>query len=171
MNGNNVNAASIEPAEAHVRQVVRSAETELRQLLGQRVAIMKRIGTIKQTLAGLANLFGDAVLTDELLTLIGRGVARRRPGLTRACRLVLMDSPQPLSSRQVCDHLQRRFPELLERHKDPLASVNTILGRLVDYAEVRSYLREGGGRVWQWTADDDSAVESLLAGRAEVSTQ
>ena len=45
---------------------------ELLQLMRQRAEIMKRIGTVKQTIAGLANLFGDQVLDDDLLELIDR---------------------------------------------------------------------------------------------------
>ena len=51
----------------HVQEVVRQAHEELRQLLHQRAEVMRRIGTIKQTIAGLANLFGEGVLSDELL--------------------------------------------------------------------------------------------------------
>ena len=57
-----------------VQQVIRTAQDELRQLLRQRTEIMKRIGTIKQTIAGLANLFGDEVLGDDLLELIEVGL-------------------------------------------------------------------------------------------------
>jgi len=46
----------------HVQQVVQAAERELRLLLQQRAETMKRIGTIKQTLAGLARIFGESVL-------------------------------------------------------------------------------------------------------------
>jgi chorismate mutase len=45
----------------HVQEVVRQAHEELRQLLQQRAEVMRRIGTVKQTISGLANLFGDAV--------------------------------------------------------------------------------------------------------------
>ena len=58
--------------KGHVQEVVRQAHEELRQLLRQRAEVMKRIGTVKQTIAGLANLFGDAVLSDELLELVDR---------------------------------------------------------------------------------------------------
>jgi len=51
----------------HVQEVVRQAHDELRQLLQQRSEIMKRIGTVKQTISGLANLFGDGVLNEELM--------------------------------------------------------------------------------------------------------
>jgi hypothetical protein len=156
-NGHNVGLSR--PADAHVYEVVRSAERELRELLRQRSEIVKRIGTIKQTLAGLARLFGESAPTGELLTLMDRGAAPRRSGLTRACRRVLMDAPAPLSARQVCEQLQRRFPELLQHHKDPLASVNTILGRLREYAEARRLQQEGGCRVWAWVSDRSNGPE------------
>src|SRR5579862_5086418 len=38
------------PQADHVREVVHSAEVELRDLLHQRAEVMRRIGTIKQTL-------------------------------------------------------------------------------------------------------------------------
>ena len=51
----------------HVQEVVRRAHEELRQLLQQRAEVMRRIKTIKRTIDGLANLFGDVVLSEELL--------------------------------------------------------------------------------------------------------
>ena len=59
-------------AQANVHQVIMAAHEELRQLLQQRAEIMKRIGTVKQTIAGLANLFGEEVLGEDLLELIDR---------------------------------------------------------------------------------------------------
>ena len=58
------------PRSAHVQEVIVAAEHELHQLLQQRSEIMKRIGTVKQTIAGLANVFGEDLLSDELLALI-----------------------------------------------------------------------------------------------------
>src|SRR3982751_6390037 len=78
-----------------VQQVVRAAHDELRQLMRQRADIMKRIGTVKQTISGLANLFGDDVLTDELLALVDRKSGGRQPGFTKACRMVLMAADKP----------------------------------------------------------------------------
>ena len=48
-----------------------------------------------------------------------------------------MESDKPLGARIVCQKLQQKFPEVLERHKDPIASVTTVLSRLADYAEAR----------------------------------
>jgi hypothetical protein len=114
---------------------------------------MMRIGTIKQTLAGLANIFGDAVLSDQLLNFLDRKSASRQPGFTRACRAVLIEADKPMGARFVCQALQQKFPEVLERHKDPIASVTTVLNRLADYAEARCSLDSNGRRVWQWIAE------------------
>ena len=145
--------------EQYVRDVVRSAERQLDELQRQRADLVKRIGTIKQTLAGLADIFGDAVLPDELLTLLHRREPSRRPGFTRACRVVLMESVEPLGARQICDHLRRRFPDLVEHHKDPIASTTTVLGRLVEYDEARCFVNPSGRRVWQWVAERNELPE------------
>src|SRR6266478_69631 len=142
----------------HVEEVVRQAHEELRQLLQQRAEVMRRIGTIKQTIAGLANLFGDGVLSDELLELVDRKTSGRQPGFTKACRMVLMDSNRALSARAVCDRIQEKAPPLLARHKDPMASVTTVLNRLVAYGEARAVALENGRRAWQWVADADSTT-------------
>ena len=92
----------------HVQEVVRQAHEELQQLLQQRSEVMRRIGTIKQTIAGLANLFGDDVLSDELLELVDRKSNGRQPGFTKACRSILMDANRALSARDVCDRIHER---------------------------------------------------------------
>ena len=157
-------------ADPHVQEVIRSAERELHELLQQRADLMKRIGTIKQTLAGLANIFGDSVLSDELLTYLDRKTASRQPGFTRACRVVLMESGKPLGARFVCQALQKKFPELLERHKDPIASVTTVLNRLADYTEARCSLDANGRRVWEWIVDRESPAALLLGSGARLAS-
>jgi hypothetical protein len=161
MNGSN---GQSQAADLHVQEVIRSAERELHELLQRRAELMKRIGTIKQTLAGLANIFGDSVLSDQLLTFLDRKTASRQPGFTRACRVVLMESGKPLGARFVCQALQQKFPELLERHKDPIASVTTVLNRLADYTEARCSLDANGRRVWEWITDRENPA-ALLLGR------
>lgn len=139
--------------DPHVQQVVKAAHEELRQLMRQRSDIMKRIGTVKQTIIGLANLFGDEMLNDELLELVDRKSSGRQPGFTKACRMALMEVDRPLGAREVCELIQQKSPSILARHKDPLASVTTVLNRLVDYGEARTVVRENGRRAWQWVAE------------------
>jgi hypothetical protein len=156
--------ALVNESDTHVKEVVRSAQEELRDLLRQKAELMKRIGTIKQTLAGLANLFGDCVLDGELLVFLDRGTPSRKPGFTRACRTILMEAKAPLNLNEIRSQLQQRFPELLSRHKDPKASITTVLNRLVQYAEACCYLDENGRRLWQWASDCPAAtgLDTLL---------
>lgn len=147
--------------EVPVHQVVKAAHEELRQLLLQRSEIMKRIGTVKQTIVGLANLFGDEVLGEDLLDLIDRKPNGRQPGFTKACRRVLMEVRRPLGAREVCAELERQAPAILSRHKDPLASVTTVLNRLVDYGEARSLSNDRGRRVWEWVSETEQAAKAL----------
>ena len=137
----------------HVQEVVRQAHEELRQLMQQRADVMRRIGTVKQTIVGLANLFGDDLLSDELLELVDRKSGGRQPGFTKACRMILMEANRALSARDVCDRIQKRMPPMLERHKDPMASVTTVLNRLVAYGEAKPVSLDSGRRAWQWVAD------------------
>jgi hypothetical protein len=151
------------PGNGHVEEVVRQAHQELRQLLHQRADVMRRIGTIKQTIAGLANLFGDEVLSDELLELVDRKSSGRQPGFTKACRMTLMDANRALSARDVCDRIQEKAPPMLARHKDPMASVTTVLNRLVAYGEAKAVALDNGRRAWQWVADSRSELAPELA--------
>ena len=153
-NGSNgANGASLMNGDSHVQEVVKTAHEELRQLMKQRAEIMKRIGTLKQTIAGLANLFGDEILGEDLLELVDRKTGGRQPGFTKACRMVLMEAGRALSVREVCQQIQDRMPAVLLRHKDPLASVTTVLNRLVDYGEAQSEVRENGRRAWHWVSE------------------
>ncbi|HLV88597.1 MAG TPA: hypothetical protein VKV39_16550 [Candidatus Sulfotelmatobacter sp.] len=148
----------------HVQEVIRQAHEELRTLLQQRADVMKRIGTVKQTIAGLANLFGDGVLNEELMEMVDRKSSGRQPGFTKACRMILMESGRAMSARDMCEYFQQKMPALLARHKDPMASVTTVLNRLVDYGEAQAVLSGTGRRAWLWVAD--SNPEARFAGAA-----
>ncbi len=141
--------------DASVQEVVRTAQDELHSLIRQRAEIMKRIGTVKQTIVGLANLFGDNVLSEDLQKMLDRK-GQRQVGFTKACRIVLMEANRPLAAREVCEHIQERIAPVIERHKDPLASVTTVLNRLVEYGEARAVLGVNGRRAWEWISDPPS---------------
>lgn len=143
---------SMNTTDASVQEVVRTAQDELHNLIRQRAEIMKRIGTVKQTIVGLANLFGDNVLSEDLQKMLDRK-GQRQVGFTKACRLVLMEANRPLAAREVCQHIQERIAPVIERHKDPLASVTTVLNRLVEYGEARAVLGVNGRRAWEWISD------------------
>ena len=152
--------------DPHVQQVVKAAHDELRQLMRQRAEVMKRIGTVKQTIVGLANLFGDDVLNEELLELVDRKSNGRQPGFTKACRTVLIEAARPMGAREVCEQIQQRIPPVLLRHKDPLASVTTVLNRLVEYGEAKAVMKENGRRAWEWVADPSQSAITKTNGQS-----
>jgi hypothetical protein len=141
-----------EPSGAPVNRVLADMHREFHALLQQRAAILRRIGTIKQIISGLSNLFGQ-VADGELSGLVDQRSSNRQRGFTQACRLVLMESKRPLMSQEVCEEIERRNPALLIHHRDPLASVSTVLNRLSRYGEARIIVNERGRRAWVWTAD------------------
>src|SRR5437016_2096796 len=79
---------------------------ELRTLLQRRDETIRKIGTVKKTAVCLAAIFGDGVLDQELLSLLGYQDSQRRPGLIRECRFVLMNSEKPLAAREICEQVQ-----------------------------------------------------------------
>jgi hypothetical protein len=155
--------------DQNVQEVVKTAHEELRELLRQRADIMKRIGTIKQTIVGLANLFGGSILSDDLLELVDRKTSGRQPGFTRACRMVLMEAARPLGAREVCEQIQLKTPPVIVHHKDPLASVTTVLNRLVEYGEAQTVVRENGRRAWRWVSTPDTRLADDEENADEVS--
>jgi hypothetical protein len=136
----------------HAAQVIEQVQKELQSLLQQRAEIVKRIGLIKQTIVGIAKVFGNDALSGALLEIVERKPHGRNPGFTGTCRVVLMESSAPLSTHEVCQEIVRRAPDLIARHKDPLASVNTVLSRLVSYGEASVVRDKAGRRAWQWSA-------------------
>jgi len=148
----------------HVVQVVERLHQELDSLLKQRAAIIAKLGIIKQTILGLANLFGDDVISEELLELVGHRPSSRQPGFTKACRTVLIESGRPLLTQEVCQEIERRNPAMLARQKDPLASVSTVLNRLASYGEARLLANDRGRRAWQWVTKNSDQLPPSASG-------
>ena len=153
---------AVSPAPpAYVREVVCSAGQQLAGLVHQKAEIMRRIGTIKKMLAGMANLFGNEILDDDLLLALERGTRSRGKGFTPACRQVLMESRTPLHTRDACAEMQRRFPDLAGHHKDLNASVTTVFHRLVKYGQARCFVDDHGTRLWEWATDREVQMADM----------
>jgi len=151
------------PGGAHVDKVLVEMHREFHSLILRRAAILRRIGAIKQIISGLANLVGDQGISRDLPGFVNQRSSSRQRGFTQTCRFVLMESGRPLMSQEVCQEIQRRNPALLLHHRDPLASVSTVLNRLSRYGEVRVVVNERGRRAWEWTADNSEAPPDASA--------
>jgi len=140
--------ASPDP-KIEVEQVIKLAGGELQDLLIQRAAIIKRLAILRRTIAGLAEMFGLEALPEELLLVIKPPVrGSRGSGLTEACRATLSQSSRPLTAREVVDTIRARDGAVIQNHKDPVASVTSILHRLGSYGEATTRLSHTGRRIW-----------------------
>ena len=152
-------------SDPNVQEVIKTAHHELRNLIGQRAEIMRRIATLKNTICGLASLFGNDILDEDLTQLIESNERRREPGFTRICRMVLMESGAPISVREVCEGIRQREPAVMLRQKHPLASVTTVLNRLAEYGEVQRGFCPNGRTTWQWIGERPFPAELEAATR------
>jgi hypothetical protein len=64
-----------------------------------------------------------------------------------------MEASCPVNAREVSDQIQRQTNAGLPSHKNLVASVITVLNRLVQYGEAKTVLRENGRRAWLWVSD------------------
>lgn len=148
----------VQSSAASVQSTVRHLHDELAQLLEQRTAVMRRIAGAKRTIVGLASLFGGDALDDSLRELVGMGTAKRTPGLTNMCRTVLMEADRGLTVQDVLEGVCEQNPALLAGHKNAVASLNTILNRLVHSGEAQHVLVSNNKRAWQWIVDTDKPL-------------
>lgn len=135
--------------------VIGQLQSELQVLKREQAAILKRIGMIKKTIVGLADLFGSEVINGELQGLLALQSARRfrtHTGLTDLCRQLLREASEPLTARDVLGQIQERSPAGLIGHRHPLNSLRMILRRLVAYGEAEESLTEKGLRAWRATS-------------------
>jgi len=144
-----------------LQAVTRQVHHELRELLELRADVTRRIGALKKTVDGLTSLFGESALSEELRNAVINGRSDRRQGFTKMCREILANAEFPMTAREVCDRLLRTTPSLLERHKDPLASVNTVLNRLVQYGEAQSVYLPDNKRAWRRVAGANRSTDEV----------
>jgi len=134
-----------------VRVVIGRMAEELHVLIQQRDEVVRKICTVKKTVAGLVILFGSDQAHPSMPEMLGYKDARR-PGLSAECRLALMNADRPLSAREVRDRVVQRLPSLAD-HRDSLASVTTILNRLIRYGEATRVSDSKGRQGWAWATE------------------
>lgn len=134
-----------------VEQVVGRIQRELRTLRTEHAAIAKRIGLIKNTIAGLAEVFGPAVVGQDLQGLLKADPVKRRRsrGLTDACRELLRETSEPQTLKQISARIHERFPTLVTHHRYPTTIIQMMLRRLVMYGEAEEIDGTAGMRYWK----------------------
>lgn len=140
-------------AFADVERVVGRIQQELQVLRTEHAAIARRISVIKNTVAGLAEVFGPGVVGQELQQILSvdRVTRRRARGLTDACRELLRESAGFVTLQQITAEIQQRHPSLLRHHRYPGTVIQMMLRRLVRYGEAE-VAGEAGLHSWRSAA-------------------
>lgn len=120
-----------------IQEVLNTLADELRGLNQQRKDLVKRIGIVKGVIVGLSRILGAELSADQFQDVLGRQADRRSHGLTNACRRILSETREPLRARDVRDRVLQDYRDLLQHHKQPIASIATVLNRLVRYGEAQ----------------------------------
>jgi hypothetical protein len=130
---------------------------ELASLLKQLRDVEQQIRIVKDTLHGLSIVFGDDVVSAELLDVI-RGKRRtNNRGLTDACKSVLLRVGKPCSVSTVCKLVTEINPTLLMHHRNPRASAMSALRNLARRSVVIRRM-ENGKSVWEVNWDRVSST-------------
>jgi hypothetical protein len=132
-----------------VEHVMGRIQHELQVLRTEHAAIAKRIGLIKNTIAGLTEVFGPAVNAQNLQSSPGPVKRRRSRGLTDACRELLREGSEPQTLKQISGQILERYPALVEHHRYPAAIIQMMLRRLVMYGEAEEIDGGAGLRSWR----------------------
>ena len=137
--------------ERHIQQELETLAGELRQ-------VQEQIDAIKTTVYGLAVIYGSEIVGPELHEAVRPARPARRLGLARACRSVLQNAVKPCSVSEICNRLNAMNGNLLIHHRNPMASVMSILRSLASQGEViRS--AENGRSVWQLASATDRPAD------------
>jgi len=130
-------------------EALTAAREELEHLLEQQDMLQIRIARVRQSIAALSSLCDEAPTTDL--------------GLTDAVRSVLRGSVEALAAAEVKERLAA-LGLALASHVNPLASVHTVLKRLVQAGEARSTKGYGGKTVyWYWHPSQVIAIASAVS--------
>lgn len=133
--------------EDGVQLSARRITKELSALQKQLRDVEDDIVVVRQTLHGLSLILGEEYFSEELLRLI-RPKRTNIRGLSSVCRSLLMQASRAYSVREVCDRINATDPLLLTHHRNPMASVMSVLRQLARRGEVIRRT-ENGKSVWQ----------------------
>ena len=136
-------------ANGRLREESESLQREL-------LEIEQEIAALKSTIYGLSVIYGEEVISRELLDQVRPSLRTKKRGLTAACRSVLMSAGVPCSVGTVCQLINAADPSLLLKHRNPLASVMTVLRNLARKGEVIR-TSSNGRSAWEWAVTREKA--------------
>ena len=138
---------AVQLSAQRITRELAALQKQLREVEGDIVAV-------RQTLNGLALILGEEYFSEELLRLI-RPKRTKIRGLSSVCRSLLLNAPYAYSVREVCNRINATEPLLLTHHRNPMASVMSVLRQLARRGEIIRRT-ENGKSVWQQASSRSS---------------
>ena len=132
----------LRPSDDRIREELSSLQKELKD-------VEDGISAVKQMLYSMSVIFGEEVVSSPLVQLVRPKHGSKVRGLTSACEAVLAKTAQPCSVSAVCNLVRAVNPLLLSHHRNPRASVMTVLRNFAKRGQVIRRT-ENGRSVWQW---------------------
>ena len=151
---------------AAYRRDLKARKRELADLLRQRQTIDQKIAQLPPVinhLEGLCKELGERV-AHETATKV-----ELTTGLTELARVTLEEMFIPLSASELKQRMEVKGFDF-SRYSNPLASIHTVLQRLVKSGKVRVVPQKGGKKAYQWITVIDGLL-SLLQNVSAVAAQ
>lgn len=139
------------------RRDLNVAKQELARLGKQRQSIDQKMAKLQPVISHLEGLckelgekFAHETATKVELT----------TGLTELARLTLSEAFVALSARELKERMEKKGFDF-SKYSSPLASIHTVLKRLVKGGQVKVIPQKGGKKAYQWITPIDSLLTLL----------
>jgi hypothetical protein len=140
-----------------------AAKRELAKLLKQRQEIDVRISRLEPTILHLESL---QKRLREKAAVVSKTDYELTVGLTEAVRRTLQESHLALTAVEVGQRMEKHGFDL-SKYSNPLASIHTVLKRLVTAGQVKVDLQPKNKKAYRWLTGLDHAM-TLLKGIEEL---
>ena len=150
------------------RRDLQARKRELVSLLTQRQKIDQRMAQLQPVinyLEGLCRELGEKVAHE---TAVNRELTT---GLTALARTTLEEAYIPLSASDLKNRMEVKGFDF-SKYSNPLASIHTVLRRLVKSREVKVVPQKGGKKTYQWITIIDNfltAMQTMAKAAAQQS--
>ncbi len=144
-------------AKREYQRALTSARRELERLLQQRLKIDQRMTQLQPIIRNLENLCQDL---DQRRAAEEAASKELLHGLTQEVSKTLKSNFSPMSPRQIMDDMVKRGFDF-KSYSSPLASVHTVLRRLVAAGKVKIVPQPKGKKQYQWVVSIIDLLETV----------
>ena len=157
-------------ASTDLQRTVHFVRAELQGLKARSAEISQRLRKVRQIVIGLAEIVNVDDLDEEMKSLLFDNRSDRRapiPGLTHLCRWLMKGRPaHAFTIEEFFQYVRQNHPALLAHHKQPKATIKTMLTRLVAYGEIVEVSVQNDRRRWKVAPGSTGPSRDIRTRRA-----